>query len=219
MSNVGKNIRTLRASNGMTQEDLAEKLYVSRQTVSNYENGKSCPDLQMLIKIAEVLNTDVNALIYGLPQPPERKKEYLKMAIAFILTLLLGVITFTLKRIIRYELLHFYTSHFFYLRTILAPCFYTALGWTFMQAISLAFKIKPFRYTKASRISLFMTGILASLFILYFPYLIIENPSIPVWSFVAQKILWGLHIWNLNFLFILAGIILWAVPIRQKTKL
>ena len=41
MANVGKNIRILRTKNGMTQDELAEKLFVSRQTVSNYENGVS----------------------------------------------------------------------------------------------------------------------------------------------------------------------------------
>lgn len=41
MANVGKNIRILRTKKGMTQDELAEKLFVSRQTVSNYENGVS----------------------------------------------------------------------------------------------------------------------------------------------------------------------------------
>ena len=41
MANIGKNIRRLRNSKHMTQDDLAEKLFVSRQTVSNYETGGS----------------------------------------------------------------------------------------------------------------------------------------------------------------------------------
>lgn len=41
MAAVGKHIRALRTERGMTQEDLAEKLYVTRQTVSNWENGVS----------------------------------------------------------------------------------------------------------------------------------------------------------------------------------
>lgn len=41
MAVVGKHIRALRMERGMTQEDLAEKLYVTRQTVSNWENGVS----------------------------------------------------------------------------------------------------------------------------------------------------------------------------------
>ena len=57
MADVGKNIRKFRTKRHMTQDDLAERLFVSRQTVSNYETGKSNPDLDTLLKIAEVLET------------------------------------------------------------------------------------------------------------------------------------------------------------------
>lgn len=75
MANVGKNIRLLRKQRQMAQDDLAERLYVSRQTVSNYETGKSNPDIDMLVRIAEVLQTDVKILIFGLPVSPSRKKK------------------------------------------------------------------------------------------------------------------------------------------------
>ena len=65
MAAVGKHIRALRPERGMTQEDLAEKLYVTRQTVSSWENGKSQPNVETLEKIAAALETDVMALIYG----------------------------------------------------------------------------------------------------------------------------------------------------------
>ena len=41
MRDIGKNIKTLRIRRGMTQDELAEALYVTRQTVSNYETGGS----------------------------------------------------------------------------------------------------------------------------------------------------------------------------------
>ena len=65
MAKVGKNIRLQRTKQGISQETLAEQLYVSRQTVSNYETGKSYPDIDMLVKIAEVLKVDISVLIYG----------------------------------------------------------------------------------------------------------------------------------------------------------
>lgn len=65
MAKIGKNIRTQRTKQGMLQETLAEKLFVSRQTVSNYETGKSYPDIDMLVKIAEELHVEVQVLIYG----------------------------------------------------------------------------------------------------------------------------------------------------------
>ena len=68
MRDIAKNIRTLRTAKNLTQDELAEKLFVSRQTVSNYETGRSRPDVEMLAKIAEVLDTDANTVIYGLPE-------------------------------------------------------------------------------------------------------------------------------------------------------
>ena len=222
MSNVGKNIRTLRTSNKMTQDDLAEKLFVSRQTVSNYENGKSCPDIQMLMKIAEMLNTDVNALIYGPPKPLGRKKEFLKIIFSSILTLFLGFITFKILNI--NEAVHnglpiYYSYYLFFIKTILTPYFYTALGWTFMQAVSLAFKIKPLKKANAPRLSYLIIGLLVIITIFYLPYIVMKNPSIPIWSFLAQKLLWGLWMWKLNVLFVFAGVILWALPPQKKTTL
>lgn len=67
MANVGKNIRILRTRKKMTQDALAEKLFVSNQTVSNYETGKTRPDIDTLVKIADIMEVDVNVLIHGMP--------------------------------------------------------------------------------------------------------------------------------------------------------
>ena len=89
MANVGRQIKRLRTSQSMTQDDLAEKLFVSRQTVSNYETGKSNPDLDMLVRIAQVFETDVNCLIYGPPVTPDRRREKRKAIILAAVTALL----------------------------------------------------------------------------------------------------------------------------------
>lgn len=81
MSKVGKNIRKQRVQQGMSQEALAEKLHVSRQTISNYETGKSYPDIDMLVNIAEVLQVEIQVLIYGataMKKRPVFDKKYLK---------------------------------------------------------------------------------------------------------------------------------------------
>ena len=49
----------------MNQILVTEKLYVTRQTVSNYETGRSRPDVDTLIRIAEIYGVGVNQLIYG----------------------------------------------------------------------------------------------------------------------------------------------------------
>ena len=58
-----ENIRTLRKSKGLSQEELAIKLNVVRQTVSKWEQGLSVPDAEILIKLAEVLDTTVSTLL------------------------------------------------------------------------------------------------------------------------------------------------------------
>ena len=87
MRDIGKNIKQLREENKLSQEHLAEKLYVTRQTVSNYETGRSRPDLEMLKKIAEVLDTDVNTVNYGQQPTPEQWLERKTQVIAFLITL------------------------------------------------------------------------------------------------------------------------------------
>lgn len=69
---LNENIRTLRKSKGLSQEELAIKLNVVRQTVSKWEKGLSVPDAGMLIKIAEALETTVNVLLgEAAPEPEE----------------------------------------------------------------------------------------------------------------------------------------------------
>lgn len=58
-----ENIKQLRKSKGFSQEELAIKLNVVRQTISKWEQGLSVPDSEMLVSISEVLETPVNTLL------------------------------------------------------------------------------------------------------------------------------------------------------------
>lgn len=58
-----ENIKNLRKSKGLSQEELAVKLHVVRQTVSKWENGRSVPDAAELISLAEELDTSVGVLL------------------------------------------------------------------------------------------------------------------------------------------------------------
>ena len=60
---LNENIKNLRKSKGLSQEELAVKLNVVRQTVSKWENGLSVPDSSMLISLANQLDTSVSALL------------------------------------------------------------------------------------------------------------------------------------------------------------
>ena len=60
---LNENIKAIRKSKGLTQEELAIKLNVVRQTISKWEQGRSVPDSDMLISISEVLETSVSTLL------------------------------------------------------------------------------------------------------------------------------------------------------------
>lgn len=62
---INDNLRELRISRRMTQEQVAEKLNVTRQTVSSFETGRTRPDIDTLVKLSEVYGTDLENLIYG----------------------------------------------------------------------------------------------------------------------------------------------------------
>ncbi len=62
---VGNRIKKLRAESGMSQDDLAEKVFVSRQTVSNWENGKTYPDINSLLLLSETFKVSLDVLIKG----------------------------------------------------------------------------------------------------------------------------------------------------------
>lgn len=60
---LNENIKSIRKSKGLSQEELAVKLNVVRQTISKWEQGLSVPDSEMLISISEVLETSVSTLL------------------------------------------------------------------------------------------------------------------------------------------------------------
>ena len=60
---LSDNIRTVRKNKGFTQEDLASRLHVTRQTISKWEKGLSVPDAEMLSKLADELEVSVSELL------------------------------------------------------------------------------------------------------------------------------------------------------------
>ena len=60
---IGEKIKELRINNKMTQKDLAEKLYVTAQAVSRWENGEVEPSLSTLVEIAKIFNVSIDELL------------------------------------------------------------------------------------------------------------------------------------------------------------
>ena len=61
----GKQIKRLRNERGWNQEEFAEKAYVSRQTVSNWENEKSYPDVKSLLILSDLFGVSIDELVKG----------------------------------------------------------------------------------------------------------------------------------------------------------
>ena len=58
-----ENLRALRKAKGLSQEELAARLHVVRQTISKWEKGRSVPDAELLVRLAEELDTTAAALL------------------------------------------------------------------------------------------------------------------------------------------------------------
>ncbi len=73
---IGSNLKKLRTARGLTQDQLAEVLHVTRQAVSGWERGRTHPDLDQLEAIAAALGVEVTTLLYGPPKShrPSRKR-------------------------------------------------------------------------------------------------------------------------------------------------
>lgn len=74
--NLSKQIKKYRERDGYSQEYLAEKLYVSRQSISNWENDKSLPDIHNLLMMCDLFNVTLDDLVKGtIPFVPNIKVQ------------------------------------------------------------------------------------------------------------------------------------------------
>lgn len=87
-------LRNTRRARGMTQQELAARLFVSRQTVSSWETGRNLPNLETLARLAELLGVSTDYLL-GRPARPatSRRLACLPTALAIMAVVRLGVAT------------------------------------------------------------------------------------------------------------------------------
>lgn len=144
MRDIGKNIRAARIRRGLTQDELAERLHVSRQTVSNYETGRSRPDVEMLLSAAEQLEVDVQVLLYGEPVRTERRREYRLLLAEVAALLALGVLLIRLRGwALRFQGVVYATGAGYLVQVTAVPLFGLLLGWTLLQACGIFLGAKP----------------------------------------------------------------------------
>ena len=78
-SPIGSYISIQRNKAGLSQEALATRLHVTRQTISNWEGGKSLPDIESLKSLAEALEIPIEYLIYGELGTARREQHVLRL--------------------------------------------------------------------------------------------------------------------------------------------
>lgn len=147
MRDIGKNIRAARIRKKMTQDELAEKLFVTRQTVSNYETGRSRPDVEYLMSISEILGVELNELLYGPLQLPEKKRELRK----FIIVAAIHAAVWITVLIAMPDLNNFAGTYhimfpLFIIRGFVFPALYFMLGWLVVSACGIFLGAKPLRF-------------------------------------------------------------------------
>ena len=135
MRDIGKNIRTARSRKKMTQDELAEKLYVTRQTVSNYETGRSRPDVDCLLQISEILGVEIRELLYGPEESPERKQAKKRLIVACSILTAGGILTMLAYTVFReWAGTYYFVMPMFGIRGFVIPLLLGLLGWTLLQA-------------------------------------------------------------------------------------
>lgn len=92
---IGIKIKEARVSCGLTQEQAAEKLFVSRQTISNWETGKSLPDIVSVMNMSDLYQVSLDELLKGDQKMKEKmEKDVKKYQVSKRFTLVTGILVF-----------------------------------------------------------------------------------------------------------------------------
>ena len=104
---IGKKLKNARVQSGMTQENVAEKINVSRQTISNWENEKSYPDIISVIELSNLYSISLDVLLKGdekmieyLEESTDVVKSNQKMIVAIIVNIIVVALLITLNMFI-----------------------------------------------------------------------------------------------------------------------
>lgn len=203
MQDIGKHIRQQRLRQNMTQDDLAQRIHATRQTVSNYETGRSRPDIDTLHLLAQALECDIQILLYGKAHPASNPREVRRLVIGLcllgsILTseVIVGLI-WPPVNITHYQVHPLALSVLYllrYARTVL-------LGWCALQALRAFRLLRPLP-CKGLRIALLC---LSALWPLYLALNFLTARLSISWLAALTRLLLRQHLWP--------GYLLWGIVV------
>lgn len=174
MRDIGNNIRTIRTQKGITQEELAERLFITRQAISSYETGRTRPDVDMLIKIAEALQTDTDALLYGPPQTSENKRAKKELVFGVIAMLTLAIAYIGINHYLRYQVGHRIALSVpqNLLRVTLLPAMWFSLGWVLIHGLMMLPGMLKIQFKHQRKVYFAVWVLLGIITMLQLPYVI-----------------------------------------------
>ena len=227
MRDIGKNIKQIRESKQLTQDDLAAKLFVSRQTISNYETGRTRPDIETLIKLSSVLDIDIHVLIYGPPSVLTRTEILKRLCLSAISVVILLLGNYQFAEWAEYlKQMKYNVIPTFILNIIYRPAMFSIIGYIMMLCLSTFYQFAPIKERSARIIK-------ALIIILVVIYVFIVGPLLlsalipfklpTLWSKAAYMILGALPSqsspFSLYSIAFLIGVLFWlSNHVQDKTK-
>ena len=146
MRDIGANIRRARTRRHLTQDDLAQTVHTTRQTISNYETGRSRPDVETLQRLADALGVELTELLGGEPSPDARRAALRRLCLMGTVALMLAGLWIYLHAI---RLRQYQRGGMAPLAAMLVaePLLLCALAWTLLQALHMVTRLRPRRCT------------------------------------------------------------------------
>lgn len=165
MEDIGLRIQKLREEKGYTQDQLAEKLFVSRQTISNYERNKSQPSLEMLERIADIFDTDLASLLNAQTDGRrDRKSAVLRLILEGSIGLVLVIAYHVLYQIAMTQRNLYYDTRLqFWISILLRPCLWAFGGYFLLSILTTVFHIRI-----PKKKWFFAVGLLAGFWIVFY---------------------------------------------------
>ncbi len=163
MDRFTQNLRRARKAAGLTQQQLADRLHVTRQSVSSWELGRTEPDLQTLTELAEVFETDAGSLLGEDEKPPYprfQKRFVLGFAVCAGLLLAVSGLELGLFAYWRKLLLHDYSPALYAAQLSVPPLLWYASG---LGAVCFFAMWSPVRCGKQARLAFFTGALLLGL--------------------------------------------------------
>lgn len=163
MDRFTQNLRRARKAAGLTQQQLADRLHVTRQSVSSWELGRTEPDLQTLAELAEVFETDAGSLLgeAGRPAYPRLQKRFVTgFAVCAGLLLAVSGLEQGLFAYWRKLLLHDYSPALYAAQLSVPPLLWYLAG---LGAVCFFALWAPVRCGKRARLAFFTGALLLGL--------------------------------------------------------